>query len=138
MFLEISGVKKSYGKDTSYIQVLKGTDEKREVFNTQDGFFTVFQPIGDDDMATLTESGTQIQAEFCTDLSVDNDRKLRMFKNRTDIDKLILDKGRLSGRFQMHRPFIISLLYHNMAATSITDLLFSDNSIIMIRFYCNF
>ncbi|MCR5816724.1 MAG: FtsX-like permease family protein, partial [Ruminococcus sp.] len=78
--------------------VLKGTDEKREVFNTQDGFFTVFQPIGDDDMATLTEGGTQIQAEFCTDLSVDDDRKLRMFKNRTGIDKLILDKGRLADK----------------------------------------
>lgn len=46
----------------------------------------------------LTEDGTQIQAEFFTDLKVDEDRKLRMFKNREDIDKLILDEGRLADK----------------------------------------
>ena len=76
--------------------VLHGTEEKRGEFNTQDGFFTVFLPLTADDTDMLTEDGTRIQAEFCTDLKVDEDRKLRMFKNREDIDKLILDEGRLA------------------------------------------
>lgn len=76
--------------------VLHGTADKRSVFNTQDGFFTVFLPLTDDDMKMLTEDGTTIQAEFYTDLTVDKDTKLRMFKNREDMDKLILDEGRLA------------------------------------------
>ncbi|MCR5141399.1 MAG: FtsX-like permease family protein [Ruminococcus sp.] len=76
--------------------VLHGTDEKRSKFNTQDGFFTVFVPLTDEDIDMLSEDGTQIQAEFYTDLEVDEDRKLRMFKNRDSIDKLILDEGRLA------------------------------------------
>ena len=76
--------------------VLQGTEEKRSVFNTQDGFFTVFLPLGAEDTEKLTDDGTQIQAEFYTDLTVDDDTKLRMFKNRTDIDKLILDEGRIA------------------------------------------
>ncbi len=76
--------------------VLHGTDEKRSEFNTQDGSFTVFLPLTDEDMDMLTEDGTEIQAEFCTDLDVDGDAKLRMFKNRDSIDKVILDEGRLA------------------------------------------
>ncbi|MBP1533869.1 MAG: ABC transporter permease, partial [Ruminococcus sp.] len=78
--------------------VLHGTKEKRREFNTQDGFFTVFLPLTDDDMIMLTEDGTQIQEEFYTDLKVDEDRKLRIFRNREDIDKPILDKGRLADK----------------------------------------
>lgn len=78
--------------------VLHGTKEKRREFNTQDGFFTVFLPLTDDDTIMLTEDGTQIQAEFYTDLEVDEDRKLRIFRNREDIDKLILDEGRLADK----------------------------------------
>ena len=76
--------------------VLHGTEEKRNVFNTQDGFFTVFLPLTDEDKDMLAEDGTEIQAEFYTDLETDGDRKLRMFKNRGNIDKPILDEGRLA------------------------------------------
>ncbi len=76
--------------------VLHGTEEKRGEFNTQDGSFTVFMPLTDEDMDMLTEDGTEIQAEFCTDLAVDGDAKLRMFKNRDSIDRVILDEGRLA------------------------------------------
>ncbi len=78
--------------------VLHGTADKREVFNTQDGFFTVFLPLSAEDIEKLTDDGTQIQAEFYTDLKVDDTSKLRMFKNRKDIDKLILDEGKLAGK----------------------------------------
>ncbi|SDA21870.1 putative ABC transport system permease protein [Ruminococcus sp. YE71] len=76
--------------------VLHGAAEKRDVFNTEDGFFTVFLPLNDDELDTLTKDGTEIQPEFYTDLTVDADTKLRMFKNRESIDKLILDEGRLA------------------------------------------
>ena len=76
--------------------VLQGTVEKRSVFNTEDGSFTVFLPLNDSEINMLSENGTEIQAEFYTDLTVNTDTKLRMFKNRTAIDKLILDEGRLA------------------------------------------
>ena len=76
--------------------VLQGTIDKRSVFNTEDGFFTVFLPLTDSELGMLSENGTEIQPEFYTDLTVDTYTKLRMFKNREDIDKLILDEGRLA------------------------------------------
>jgi len=76
--------------------VIQGTEEKRSVFNTQDGFFTVGLPLSDENIQNISEGGTQIQAEFSTDLKVDEDTKLRMFKNRKNIDRLILDEGRLA------------------------------------------
>jgi putative ABC transport system permease protein len=78
--------------------VLHGTEEKRNVFNTEDGFFTVFLPLSETDIEMLTKDGTQIQAEFYTDLTVDDDAKLRMFMNRENIDKVILDDGRLAEK----------------------------------------
>ena len=78
--------------------VLHGTDEKRAVFNTQDGFFTVQHPLSDNDADKLTRDGTQLQEEFSTDLTAGSDRKLRMFKNRESIDKLILSEGRLAEK----------------------------------------
>ncbi len=78
--------------------VLHGTVEKRAEFNTEDGFFTVFLPLNDSEIDTLAEGGTSIQAEFYTDLSVDEDTVLRMFKSRENIDKIILDEGRLAEK----------------------------------------
>jgi putative ABC transport system permease protein len=76
--------------------VLHGTEEKRTEFNTEDGFFTVFLPLNNAELDTLKSGGTEIQAEFYTDLIVDENTKLRMFKNRESIDKVILDEGRLA------------------------------------------
>lgn len=78
--------------------VLQGTEEKRTEFNTEDGFFTVFLPLTDEETEAVSEGGTLIQPEFFTDLTVDSDSKLRMFKNRKDIDKVILDEGRLAEK----------------------------------------
>ena len=76
--------------------VLKGTKTKRTEFNTEDGFFTTFLPLTENELESISEGGTEIEAEFFTDLTVDEDTKLRMFKNRNSIDKVILDEGRLA------------------------------------------
>ncbi|MCR5121964.1 MAG: FtsX-like permease family protein [Ruminococcus sp.] len=78
--------------------ILQGTIEKRSEFNTEDGCFTVFLPLSDDEIGSLSEGGTIIQREFYTGLTVDEVTKLRMFKNRETIDKLILDDGRLAEK----------------------------------------
>ena len=78
--------------------VLHGTEEKRSKFNTEDGFFTVFLPLTDDELAEISAGGTDIEAEFYTDLEVDENTRLRMFKNRQRIDKVILDDGRLAEK----------------------------------------
>ena len=78
--------------------VLHGTKDKRSEFVTEDGFFSVFLPLTDEELKKVGEGGTVIQPEFYTDLTVDADSKLRMFKNRADIDKMILDEGRLAEK----------------------------------------
>ena len=57
--------------------VLHGTEEKRSKFNTEDGFFTVFLPLTDDELAEISAGGTDIEAEFYTDLEVDENTRLR-------------------------------------------------------------
>ncbi len=76
--------------------IIHGAEAKRDEFCTEDGFFSVFLPLSDSETEKLSEGGTVIEAEFYTDLKVDEDTRLRMFKNRRNIDKLILDEGRLA------------------------------------------
>ena len=78
--------------------VLHGTEEKRGVFNTEDGFFTTFLPLTDSELEKVCEGGTVVEAEFCIDLTVDEDTKLRMFKNRNTIDRIIFDEGCLAEK----------------------------------------
>lgn len=76
--------------------VITGSKNMRKDFCTQDGCFSVFLPLTDSDIEKLTEDGTQIVPEFYTDLVIDDETKVRMFKNRDKLDKLWLKEGRLA------------------------------------------
>ncbi len=78
--------------------VLGGTERQKSVNQAQDGSFTVFLELNDDELDTLTEDGTVIEPQFSLDLQAEDDAVLRMFRNREQIDLIQLDSGRLAER----------------------------------------
>lgn len=76
--------------------VLGGTERQKSVNQAQDGSFTVFLELNDDELDTLTEDGTVIEPQFSLDLQAEDDAVLRMFRNREQIDLIQLDSGRLA------------------------------------------
>ncbi|MBR1817120.1 MAG: FtsX-like permease family protein [Lachnospiraceae bacterium] len=88
--------------------VLRGTEDMRSVGKTEDGQFTVFLPLTDDELSKLTSDGTIIEEMFYTDLSLNDTQTLRLFKNRENIDLIQLKEGRLAedyGEAVLERRF---------------------------------
>ncbi|MBQ9608996.1 MAG: hypothetical protein IJV15_06070 [Lachnospiraceae bacterium] len=79
--------------------VLRGTEDMRSVGKTEDGQFTVFLPLTDDELKSLTSDGTIIEEMFYTDLSLNGEQTLRLFKNRETIDLIQLKEGRLASDY---------------------------------------
>ncbi|MBO7424980.1 MAG: ABC transporter permease [Clostridiales bacterium] len=75
--------------------VLIGTENMRAVNKVEDGQFTTFLPLSDDELQKISEGGTYIEETFSLDLTCSDESIVRVFKNREDIDKVILDSGRL-------------------------------------------
>lgn len=73
--------------------VIRGTEKRKSVNMSEDGQFTVFLPLTDDDISELTEDGTQIEPMFSMDHKTDDNATLRMFRTREMIDLIQLDEG---------------------------------------------
>ncbi|MBR1724863.1 MAG: ABC transporter permease, partial [Ruminococcus sp.] len=76
--------------------VIRGTDSMKSVNKVEDGQFTVFLPLTDAELDKLSSDGTVIEPMFSLDLKAEDGSVLRMFKNRSDIDLIQLDTGRLA------------------------------------------
>ncbi|MBR1863116.1 MAG: ABC transporter permease [Ruminococcus sp.] len=74
--------------------IIGGTEDMREVSMTQDGSFTVFLPLTEEEKEKLSEGGTVIEEMFYLDLPAGEDRVLRLYKDRENIDLVQLDEGR--------------------------------------------
>lgn len=78
--------------------IIQGTENRKSVNMVEDGQFTVFVPLSDEDMSELTADGTQIEPMFSLDLKTDDSATLRMFRNRENIDLVQLDNGELADK----------------------------------------
>ncbi|SEH71978.1 putative ABC transport system permease protein [Ruminococcus flavefaciens] len=77
--------------------IIQGTDDRKSVNMVEDGRFTVFLPLIDEDISDLTADGTQIEPMFSLDLKTEDNAVLRMFRTRENIDLIQLDEGRLAS-----------------------------------------
>lgn len=77
--------------------IIQGTDDRKSVNMVEDGQFTVFLPLTDEDVSDLTADGTQIEPMFSLDLKTEDNAVLRMFRTRENIDLIQLDEGRLAS-----------------------------------------
>lgn len=78
--------------------IIRRTDENKSVNLIEDGNFTVFIPLTDKELDTLTSDGTVIEEMFYTDLATDDGTTLRLMKNRKEMDLLTLDEGQLAEK----------------------------------------
>ncbi len=76
--------------------IITGTERRKSVNMVEDGQFSVFLPLTDDEIEIVSRGGTDIEKMFSLDLIVKPGQKVRMFKNRERIDLIQLDDGRLA------------------------------------------
>ena len=76
--------------------ILQGTENKKEINHRQDGQFTVFLPLSEDEIDKLSEGGVVIEEAFNVDMPTEDGKVLRLFKNREKTDLLMLCEGRLA------------------------------------------
>ena len=78
--------------------IITCTEGQTSVNHLEDGDFTTFLPLTEDEINELTSDGTIIENMFYTDLKADSGAKLRLMKNREQIDLIQLDEGRLAEK----------------------------------------
>ena len=77
--------------------VIVGTETNQAASRIEDGQFTVFNALTDEQISTLTESGATVESHVSYDLTLDDGSVIRIFKNRELIDTVVLDCGRYAA-----------------------------------------
>ena len=62
----------------------------------EDGQFSVFVPLSDDEISQLEDAGAEVEKMFYEDYDVMDGKTLRVFTNRKNIDFVECDEGRLA------------------------------------------
>ena len=74
--------------------VIGGTEKNQIETALEDGQFTVFNALTDDQLMEIEEAGVTIEPHLSFDLTLDDGSVIRIFKNRKLIDRVVLDTGR--------------------------------------------
>ena len=77
--------------------VILGTARHAEANGIEDGQFTTFVPLTDDQEKALTDSGIQLEKEFFLDYALEDGSVLRVFRLREAIDRAELESGAFPG-----------------------------------------
>jgi len=78
--------------------VLTGTERRKALNMVEDGAFSVFLPLTDNEIEKLEKDGNTIEPEFSTDILMNDGSTLRMMKNREKIDRIQLEEGKLAEK----------------------------------------
>lgn len=78
--------------------IIAGTEQNCRDKNCEDGEFTVFLPLTDEQIAELDKAGAEVEAKFSMDIESGKNKILRVMKNRTDINLMTLDDGELADK----------------------------------------
>lgn len=73
--------------------VIVGTHNNSVESRTEDGEFTVFIPLTDEQKDDLNALGAELEENFYYDISMPDSTTLRILKNRSSINKVKLDAG---------------------------------------------
>ena len=76
--------------------IITGSADIAEKNNVEDGEFSVFIPLTDEQEKSLRGMGITLERKFSTDISLDDHSVLRLMKNRSEINLIALDNGRLA------------------------------------------
>ena len=76
--------------------IITGSTKKAEKNCVEDGQFSEFIPLTEQQEEELTTGGIMLEKMFYMDLEADDDSVLRLMKNRESINLIVLDSGRLA------------------------------------------
>ncbi len=98
--------------------IIIGTENTKEQNQVEDGQFSVFLSLTDEELSKVSVNGTKIEKMFSVDLTVSDGTQLRVFKTREDIDKVMLDDGTLP---QTNEQIVLEKNYARIHDLSIGD-----------------
>ncbi|MDO5294248.1 MAG: FtsX-like permease family protein [bacterium] len=78
--------------------VMTGVDQKAEENRLEDGEFSVFSPLTEEQISELTAKGMELESMSYLDYEQEDNSTLRVFKNRDEMNKIALDKGKMAEK----------------------------------------
>lgn len=78
--------------------IIRGSENADSRQYVEDGDFSLFVPMKDEEMENLEVDGVTIEPQFYMDYEIDEDHTLRIFANRDEINKINLVKGTLAEK----------------------------------------
>ena len=96
MLLIVMGMYVIIGLVASAETIITRTDEHGVMNRVEDGQFGVFIPLTEAQEKEITDRGVTLEKHFSIDMTAADGSKLRLFRNRQEIDLIELDSGRLA------------------------------------------
>lgn len=78
--------------------IIRGSENADSRQCVEDGDFSLFVPMKDEEMEDLEADGVTIEPQFYMDYEIDEDHTLRIFANRDEINRIDLVKGTLAEK----------------------------------------
>lgn len=76
-----------------------GTVDKANKKNcVEDGAFSLYIPLQDEDISAFKKMGVQVEASFYVDITLDDNSRLRVFKNRSNINLVDAQQGEIATK----------------------------------------
>lgn len=76
--------------------IIDNGETNDEANKIEDGQFSVFVPLGDEEISRLEDVGTEVEQMFYEDYDVMDGKTIRVFANRENIDLVECDEGNLA------------------------------------------
>lgn len=124
MFMIFLGIYIVVGIVGSAEIVIDGTEKWKEKNQVEDGQFSVFLPLSEEDEKEITSKGTSIEKMSSMDLRVSDGSELRAFAVREKIDLIMLDDGRLPSS---ENEVVLEKNYARVHDLSIGDIITIEN-----------
>ena len=124
MFMIFLGIYIVVGIVGSAEIVIDGTEKWKEKNQVEDGQFSVFLPLSEEEEKEITSKGTRIEKMSSMDLRVSDGSELRAFAVREKIDLIMLDDGRLPSS---ENEVVLEKNYARVHDLSIGDLITIEN-----------
>ncbi|MDD6465302.1 MAG: FtsX-like permease family protein [Coprococcus sp.] len=78
--------------------IIRGSENADSRQCVEDGDFSLFVPMKDEEMEDLEADGVTIEPQFYMDYEIDEDHTIRIFANRDEVNRIDLVKGALAEK----------------------------------------
>ncbi|MBR3057096.1 MAG: ABC transporter permease [Clostridiales bacterium] len=125
MFMIFLGIYIVVGIVGSAEIIIDGTEKWKEKNQVEDGQFSVFLPLSEEQEKELTSKGTSVEMMSSMDLRASDGSELRVFAVREKIDLIMLDEGCLPSS---ENEVVLEKNYARVHDLSIGDSITIENS----------